>query len=232
LGAQNYYRGRATHFPGTGAACYCCLLTRQRRRELLTLWESQVRPCWGNTEGPATQTYPSTPTMAAIVGAIQVELGLRRLGGPENATAEAITVQISVETLPKLEVFRIPLSRTCPFHTPAVSVVLVPGHASETTVEELLDLAAGGSHNHAVLVLDWPLCVRARCLGCGCVWTPMMRLAAFRRCGRCPRCGSRQNVEEESVRSVERHSKWAERTIAGLGLPENHLHSVRVDKNG
>ncbi len=77
LGRQNYSHGRVTYFPATAnQACYGCMLSPTKRRELLELWQSTLRPCAPESDAGDSELV-STPTMAGIIGCIQVEFGLR-----------------------------------------------------------------------------------------------------------------------------------------------------------
>jgi len=231
LGGPDWSHGRVAYFPGVGGACYCCLLSERRRRELLTLGESSIRSCWPPLGNSDVQNYPSTPTMAAIVGALQVELGLRGLLNADDRPAEASVVEISLDPAPRLERLGIRPSCSCPFHYKTGRRVVAPKRGTQTTVEELLgSVEAGGAHP-AALVLDWPVCARARCAQCGFIWAPMRRLAWVRRFGGCPACRHQEFGALEVIRAVARDSPWAAYTLSELGLPEHHLHTVLLDGN-
>jgi molybdopterin-synthase adenylyltransferase len=226
LANPNYSRGRVSYFPGRAGACFGCLLTSERRRELLTLWESHVRPCW---DASTEHTYPSTAVMAAVVGSLQVEIGLRQVLFPgPDASLAGTSFEVELHPTPKLETLRIRLSPACPFHTHPGVLLGSPGTGAGTTIRALLDAASVRGLSDAVLVLDWPVCARAQCLECGHSWSPMRRLAAFRRSGRCPRCASARFREEATVATVGRDSQWAGLSLAELGLPERHLYTLRT----
>lgn len=219
LGAPNYSSGRVTWFPGRAGACFACLLPPRKLRRLLTLWDATVRPCAPPQPGEA---YPSTPTMAAITGAMQVELGLRHLFGMQG---ESQTTTITLDGGPRLETFRTPAGSTCPFHDALVGEV-VPAPAPGVTVGDFLSGYGPGAY----LALDWPVCTGARCRACGHGWAPMRRSAAFRARGACPVCRSRDILERETTRAVDAQSKWAGRTLGALGVPEHHLLTIRRAK--
>jgi predicted RNA-binding Zn-ribbon protein involved in translation (DUF1610 family) len=90
------------------------------------------------------------------------------------------------------------------------------------------DLLESVEGNDPVLVLDWPVCAAAACEDCGHKWAPLKRLAIFRRGGACPACGSRNVREEETVRTLTRHSSWASTALVDLGLPQHHLYTVHT----
>ena len=229
LATSDYSRGRVSYFPGRSGACFSCRLTHQRRRELLSLWEAASRPCWLEVDDLERRSYPSTPMMAAVVGAMQVELGLRQLLEPgKSKDSPAMTVEIALDPVQRTDVFSMAVSSTCPFHTPLGTRLAPQGLTSKMTVEDLLNQGRpeGNEPRRARLVLDWPICTSARCADCGYRWSPMARLAAFRKSGACPSCASRHFREEEVIRVVERGSRWAGLTLVELGLPEGHLHLI------
>jgi len=161
-------------------------------------------------------------------GAAQVELGLRRLFEPlEPGASLAKTLDIVLDPPQKLEVIEVRMSQTCPFHAPPRRRFAADGPASVTARELLdqagLELTGTGA---LALVLDWPICTSALCHECGHRWSPMARLAALRQTGVCPHCGSRHIVEIETLRRIERNSKWARRSLRDLGIPERHLHMI------
>ncbi|MEW6366471.1 MAG: ThiF family adenylyltransferase [Acidobacteriota bacterium] len=229
LGGSSYSRGRVTVFPGRDAACFCCLLTEGRRRELLTRWESESHPCWIEPAGPHAPAYPSTPTMSAIVGAMQVEIGLRWLyEGRRDPPSVAWSAEVDLsQAQPKMETIGLALSSFCPFHDAADTMLPSPGPSDRVTVVDLIQSAEATSARRAALVLDWPICTRARCAACGHTWAPMRRLAALRESGVCPGCASVNIRPEQVIREVERTSAWAASTLAQLDLPDRHLHTFR-----
>ena len=163
LGTQNYAHGRVTYFAGKGAACFGCRLTSQRRFELLTLWEGEAHSCSASAFSPEEREFPSTPTTAAVVGAMQVELGLRSIfARPQGTSRRSVSVDVGIEEVPHLESFRLPLSDACPFHDWNGALIASPGPASETTVAQLLEVAGHGNATRAALILDWPVCIAAR----------------------------------------------------------------------
>lgn len=220
LGRQNYAHGRVTYFPGgPHQACYGCMLSPTRRRELLELWQATVRPC---SEASAGEDLVSTPTMAGVTGCIQVELGLRWFfQSDEDVQQSARSVEIQIHPARRMEEFTIPVSADCPFHD--FQEWLHPLTRGDCTFGQLLD--DSGSDG---VILDWPICVDAKCMDCGEQWAPMLRLAALRRRGRCPKCGSSKILELQTIRDIARGSSWISQKPAALQLPANHLYSVRL----
>lgn len=220
LGGPDYWRGRVSFFPGRVGACFCCKLPPARRREILTTAHSRGNSCWADTIVPI---LPSTPTMAAIFGALQVDFGLRCLLDlkQQPSTSAAATIEIRLDKHAELTRFATHISPGCPLHGLATqSDACLP--YPQATARELLD-----AQNAEAIELDWPICVSARCTRCGKDWQPMRRVAWLRRFGACPECGSRQILENENLSFFDRNSHWADVPMIHLGLPSDHLYAVR-----
>jgi molybdopterin-synthase adenylyltransferase len=222
LGAPNCAHGRVSWFPGKTGACFGCKLTPRKRRNLLTFWDATVRPC---SEIPADVPRPSTPTMAAIIGSLQVELGLRWLMGGQQ---ESTTFEMSLEGDPRSEFFRTAVSPACPFHE-RPEEVMTPA-ARDSTLGQILESVKAPCSASACLALDWPICSRVRCLDCACEWAPWQRAAVVRRRCVCPSCGSRSILELESIRMISRGSPWAQQAPSAVGLPEDHWYTIRFHR--
>lgn len=219
LGWRNYSHGRVTFFPGTNdGACFACMLTPRRRRELLEWWQATVRPCspWNSTEAESA----STPMMAAIVGSMQVELGLRSVFESEDGAAPACrSVDISIHPTRRFDEFMVPVSSECPFHETYESLRGMTHDAM--TFAELLDCTSSDT-----LLLDWPICTEAKCVACNATWSPMQRVAKLRRKGRCPACQFPQVMELKIIREIGRDSEWLHSRPSALGLPDQHMYSM------
>jgi molybdopterin/thiamine biosynthesis adenylyltransferase len=224
LGRDDPSFGRVSVFPGRAdAACFGCLLGPRKRRELFETWHSTLRSCSDLPLVPGSS--PSTPTMAAIVGALQVEAGLRHLLEPRETSSSQVSRSVEIRVHPhmRLQEFTTEVSVACPFHR-VDRRDLVPMPDSRTTFGEFL-IATRASG----VVLDWPICLRARCLSCEAEWTGHSRLATLRRRGSCRSCGSTSLLELDVVRAVERDSPLAALAPTDLGLPADHRYRLRFD---
>ncbi len=229
LGTQNYSHGRVTFFAGKTSACFGCRLTSQRRRELLTLWDAEAHSCAVDALPIEDRVFPSTPTMAAVVGALQVEVGLRSLiAYQQGKPRKSVSVEITIDEPMHLDKIQVPVSDACPFHDSDGALIESPGPYTQTTVTHLLESAQLSNAPRSALALDWPLCTMAKCLDCGHSWHPMLRIALIRKKGACPACQSHRIADQQSVRTLVYGGPWASFTLAQLGLPERHLHSVEL----
>jgi len=218
LGAAGFSHGRVSYLPGRAAACYGCTLSRRKRAELLTFWDATVRPC---ATPPGAPPNTAAPTISALTGALQADTGLRLF--LEHASA-ASTLELTLDSPPRLHSFRLPLSPACPFHAPPPYTLLSAGDRGRSVRQFLSD---SGAAPGASLLLDWPLCVDARCRACSHRWAPFLRLAKFRRYGLCPSCSSRDILELATIRAIAPASRWSDLSLLDLGVPEQHLLTVR-----
>lgn len=201
--------GRVTWFPGRGGACFCCRLTARRRREYLQTWSSAAHPCRVPAEPGG---WSATPALAAVTAALQVHCAA---GWLDDEMREARSVEFRLEEPLRLDQIRIPLDESCPFHTPSPPLVAVEGPLGSA-------LRSGQA-----LEWEWPLCLRARCLDCGAEFEPRLRAARFRREGACPACGGRRLLELETLRRIAFGDPWGAKSAGDLGLPAEHLYSIR-----
>ena len=230
LGAADTARGRVTWFPGRHEACYSCRLRSQTRRELLTQLESPRYSCWGDPPAADAEFLSSTPTMAAIIGSMQVEIGLKHLLEQRRSGAtSSFSIDVSLSAPIAMNSIELKRSPSCPFHEQPEGV-LVPASASANFHDILASAPAPFPGARPVVLLDWPICTQADCEDCGRRWEPFRRAAALRRSGRCPYCRSRRVREHDTIQRIDSSSVWAARTPAELGVPTSHLHTVAFEQ--
>ena len=227
LAVDDSSSGAVLVFPGAHGPCFLCRVDAARRRALLWELQGSEDPCWLRERRLETEGFVSTtPVMASIVGALQVEMAVHAVaaGLESRETGSAHVVRLT----PRLEVenrtFR--QGTECPLHESAVTDVVARAdrRSDEWTVREMLSETAGPAAT-ATLCLDWPMTAAARCDSCGSTWEPWLRRARFRR-SMCPRCGAGSPVECEVVGEITAGSIWAGRSLADIGLPRSHIHEV------
>ena len=110
LGGYSHSLGRVTWLPGGAGACFSCLLTSRRRAEILSLWESSIYSCWmpNDQESPR---WSSVPSMASMIGGLQVETALRA-----RSKTSAFSIEIDLDSDPISRTIRHPKSQGCPLH--------------------------------------------------------------------------------------------------------------------
>jgi adenylyltransferase/sulfurtransferase len=228
LGMFNPSSGLVSIFPGHQGPCYACRKGAPRRRELLQDLQGREDSC-GVKERHLRDRgiVATTPTLSSIVGAFQVELGIRYLfkdiGGAPDA---GISYRIALHPQVQLDRLTFERSPNCPLHDPDSMVREVTERPDRVSTSwTARDLLAESGARDGFLAFDWPMTARAECRSCRYTWEPLMRRARFR-AGRCPECGGDDLVETEVLTGVEASSPWANRPLAALGLPAGHVHEV------
>jgi molybdopterin/thiamine biosynthesis adenylyltransferase len=235
LGLMNYSSGQVTFFPAEAGPCYACRKGSLRRAELLQELTGHEDPCWRKEEAiAAAGSIATTPLMASVVGALQVELGLRGTHATSSSDSTGHAYQITLH--PEISMRSVVFDRSpaCPLHDPLSCVTTVQecaeAQSDRWTIADLLRAADG---DDGFVALDWPLTAKAACRACQQTWEPLVRRARFRR-ATCPNCGGQDLVETEVLSTVDAASSWASRTLAALGLPRAHVFEVarRSDPDG
>ncbi|HLJ88273.1 MAG TPA: ThiF family adenylyltransferase [Candidatus Angelobacter sp.] len=208
LGGTNLRMGRVSWLPGGESACFSCLLSGQRRASLLSYWESAVHACWADAALPqqTQHRWTSTPSMASIVGGMQVEIGFGALREQEDAESPArgsyslssyvfssyasssYSLSMDFSSLEPVRRLTHARSTACPFH----------GEVSGD-------------------LLSFPVCTLALCETCGSEFKANHRIAWLRRRGICPACGSKDLTVVASQRNraaSERNPMVNERNLA------------------
>lgn len=111
LDSDNSGHGRVSWFP-PNAACFSCLLSRSRRAAALSNWDSRAGSCSAVIDGTPA---PGTPSMAAVVAGLQVELGLRSFF---ESQTESVSWKIWTDRGLRVETLSHRIAELCPFHWP------------------------------------------------------------------------------------------------------------------
>jgi molybdopterin/thiamine biosynthesis adenylyltransferase len=149
--------------PGPGA-CYECALSDAQFEEMrvpCNLLASKYE-----SEGK----IPTTPTIASIMGAVQVQEALKLLDEPrwEGRTLTGREFMFN-GTVGEASVVNLPARESCFAHSSLdlTKLVDLPDNTvNETTVAQLLTIARERLGEGAVIVLNFELCVEMRCPNC------------------------------------------------------------------
>jgi ThiF family len=220
LKGHAFWSGRVTWFPAANAAsnpaCYLCQLSSASRAELLSLALAASQSCATPPADP--NPLPSTPTMASLTAALQVDLGLRlHLSSEPPAEAQAWEISLPLPTT-SWTTHTIPRSVDCPWHRldPTLTLTRLP---MDQPLRETLGQNA--------LLLDWPISLRARCATCQHSWSPLTRVATLRRHATCPLCGSNHLHSIETLTTLNPIHPATNQTPTQLNLPQNHLFTLK-----
>ena len=224
LGTTNYSSGQVVFFPGAEGPCYACRKSGAQRSRLLQELQGREDPCWLKERASEdVAMITTTPLMASIVGAFQVEVGLRAVLGDARPADAGTAYRIVLHPAPLLEPIAFARSPNCPLHDPQSVLREVEERPVCADACTPADLLAGDAS--AAVSFDWPLAAQASCHACSHAWEPLVRRARFRN-EQCPKCGSADVVELEVLTSVSADSPWAQRTFASLGLPRGSVFEI------
>lgn len=208
--------GRVTWFDAApAAACALCGLPEHRRAELLSYALSPSLGCTAPSDHPRMS---GTLPVAAAVARAMLSLLEEQCRAP-GRTSFARILKLRSHTT---ETVSLTPGADCPWHAlppPSSLAELLPG---DTFAEAL-------QHSKACAFdLPWPVCLRARCLGCLAESAPMRRNAFTRRRAVCPHCGAAGTLEPlQTLETVYSGHALAACTPAALGLPANQLYQPR-----
>lgn len=215
-GALTAAAGLVRIFVPPEGACYECTLNDADYAEMNLHFSCQGVALADFSEGK----IPTTPTVASIIGAMQVQEALKLLHDqPVLAGHEIIydSIRHSLETI------LLPRRENCLGHSVLGSVTEVNEfRAEETTAAQLLDRARADLGPQARIELDRDVAVDARCR-CGHAgsWTirPVYRLQENDVA--CPACGTQRNLVQ--VHAIDDATPCLDATLAAWGLPPAHI---------
>lgn len=152
--------------PGQGG-CYECSFTRQE-------YEQVTVPCSRLTSIYAREgKIPTTPTIASLVAAVQVQEALKLLDPHRWEDRNLIGKEFIFHgTTARVEIFRRPFNANCLAHSlidPATIIEMPENRANNTTAAQLIARARQQLGATAHLALNFDLIVERRCSNCGII---------------------------------------------------------------
>lgn len=214
--------------PGKGA-CYECSFSEAQYEEIripCNLLASRYE-----NEGK----IPTTPTIASIMGAVQVQEALKLLdaGHWEGRTLSGREFLFN-GTVGEASVVSLPAKESCFAHTSMDLKKLVQlenASAKKTTAAELLAMAREQLSDDAVIVLNFELCVEMRCPNCQAA-TRMLRpeRKIFREELTCARCEhERYLVTTHTLGGspTDYREDFLDATLSDLGVPSLEIMEAR-----
>jgi molybdopterin/thiamine biosynthesis adenylyltransferase len=219
-GALTAAAGLMRVFVPPEGACYECSLSDADYAEMNLHFSCQGVALAGFFEGK----IPTTPTIASIIGAMQVQEALKLLHDqPVLAGHEIIydSIRHSLETI------LLPRRGDCLGHSVLGPVTEVAAfRAEETTAAQLLDRARADLGPQAHIELDRDVAVDARCRrGHAGSWEirPVHRLKESDVA--CPVCGAQRELVQ--VHAINDSTPCLDTTLAAWGLPPAHIVRAR-----
>jgi molybdopterin/thiamine biosynthesis adenylyltransferase len=215
LAENGEMEGRVTWFPPyPEAACFACLIPPGSR--LLQGVDSAGGSCSAR-ELQSGVTGLAPPSAGPIIGGWQAETGVRLALDP---AAVPVT---TTWRIPGGDAYTAERRPDCPFHDAERHERAAGPGRNRVPVREWL--AAAGARDG--VLLDWPLCVEARCTGCGLRTRPFRYLSVVRWHMRCGECGGAL-VALTSTRALAPGQDWLGRPLESLGLSPYHCYRRRA----
>lgn len=229
LGLLNSSQGMVSIYPDAVGPCYACRMTPDARCRLLDELWARPAPC--REEGRAQgrqEGAPTTPMMASVVAAIQVELGLRHvLSEEEGGDPQGRACRIQLAPQRRLDDFIFERDSRCPLHGEAIERVRELPKARSDRCSPA-DLLAQFGSPRAALRLDWPMVTQARCRRCGHRLQGLRLRRSVLRTKPCPSCRERDWRETQTLERL-RDSEIARLPLSQLGLPLGHIHEIALE---
>jgi molybdopterin-synthase adenylyltransferase len=205
----------------TDCACYACLLAPSYRTRLL-------QKSYGSSGGcsqVAIQTHNSSTPMLDLTRQVarkEVTMGLELLSAPNGRNEfESISFSLSrCDLSDDWEAISHHRSACCPFHEPQSARARVK--TGDDTIARLLERTGASS-----VVLDWPICLEARCRLCSTVCRSRFRMAEFWSQAKCPNCLSMELTPIVVLHEIDSHSHWSQLSLDTFGITDKHLLQIK-----
>jgi adenylyltransferase/sulfurtransferase len=204
------------YIPGKGA-CFECNLPQQAYKEL-----AHRLSCLPPVQEADRDRVPTTPTIASIIAAIQVQEALKLVHGIEVRGGSGLIFNgLKNECLPVL--FK--QNGQCLQHSRTGPVTRIEGSVAALTVEKLLDRLDGDAGEGGRIMLEYDLVYRLDC-ACGTSVDKLFRLNAMKQEDyMCPACGKLMVASMTSV--ADRTSPFKDRTLAECHIPPSEIITVK-----
>ncbi|MCD6352321.1 MAG: ThiF family adenylyltransferase [Armatimonadetes bacterium] len=213
-GAIEVMRGVARVFVPPDGPCYECtmsemdykLLSVRRSCALLTREEVELGK------------VPTTPTIASIIGGLQVQEGIKMLHSERELPFLAGRGYIFDGVYHQSYVVEYQRREDCPAHYTYPELQPRPWSVFTTTGADLFAAAQEQMGDEAVVEFEREVCVGLRCTQCG---TYERRFGALSQIteeeARCPQCG--QVRDPDLIHALYGHEDFLDLPLAELGLP-------------
>jgi len=205
------------YVPPNGA-CFECNLTDEDYRRVNLRYSCQLLERRGLIEA----SVPTTPTIAAVIGAWQVQEAVKFIHGRPVAASQGVGYQGLTHAFYIVNYRR---RAGCPAHDMIGDVSMLAEASSQLSVDELLSVVRSHFGATAAVELDREIIYRILCPGCGAredVLLPHHRLSREDR--RCPRCGSERTLSMTHV--LDGSEPFGDARLSELGIPPLHILTV------
>jgi adenylyltransferase/sulfurtransferase len=219
-GGLDTLNGSVSFFMPPSSACYECTLSKVDRAEL----QKRIS-CLKNVDPEIKHHVPTAPTVASIVGGLQVQLGIRQLHGLQVPAGKRLGLYGLSDVFFDIA---LEISEECGLHTTADAIGEIKElkGSENDSIEKLLH-AAKREWNAERLIWDFDrdLFTSLTCTQCGkkndFIGTQSLyNGSAF--------CGCGGAYKPQITVSYEGTEAWGEKSLRDLGFPSDHIYCAET----
>lgn len=205
------------YIPGKGA-CYECNLPTEAYKEI-----KRRLSCLLPVEEVEQGRVPTTPTIASIIGGLQVQEALKLIHGHKVTGGSGLIFNgLTNESLPA----NFTLNTRCLNHNQFKSVISTARGAEDTTFGELLHMAEEKLGSRAAIHLDFDLVSRVTCT-CGYSEKTLKRLDKLGSGElKCPKC--KKLMQPDITSTISKATSWfMDKTLSQGQVPPFHIITAK-----
>ena len=215
--------GVAKVFMPPDGSCYECAMTENDYRLISLRYSCPLL----KQEDILMGKVPTAPTIASIIGGLQVQEALKLLHGLPAAEGTALVFNGAANNFYQTKYSR---REDCLSHETYETIVPLP-LSSANTVRQLFDAVAddGGENGNSMrLLLDRDFLLRLVCRSCEIekeIDRPLCQVGS--RDGICEKC--KQPLSTETTCEIDSNSPLAARSLSSLGVPDYDIVKVATE---
>jgi len=223
-GGLDTLNGSVSFFAPPATACYECTLSSVDRAEL----QKRIS-CLKSTDPEIKQHVPTAPTIASIIGALQVQLGVRYLHGLQVPAGKRLGMYGLSDVFFDIA---LQISEDCGLHTSVDPLDLKLQQLDRTEKDSLISILdfAKSSWNAERLLWDFDrdLIVGLTCMECSkhseFIGTQSLYNGS-------PFCDCGGAFKPQITTSYEGSEDWGSRNFRDLGFPSDHIYCAETPTN-
>ncbi len=218
-GGMNELSGIVRVFVPPEGACFECNLSDQDYQQLNLRYSCQLLPRQDIVEGHT----PTTPTIASVVAAWQVQEAVKWLHDKPVAASQGVSYNGLTHNFFVVNYRR---REDCLAHETFEDVLPLPEASAQISVEDLLSILRQRLGVDVVVELDREIVYGMSCPNC-VTHTPMLQ-PLFRLTHRdslCPQCDAERSLH--LTHHLDGREPFAEKSLSDLGIPPLHIMTAK-----
>lgn len=222
-GGLDTLNGSVTVFKPPETACYECSLTHTDRIEL----QKRIS-CLKSTEPEIKHHVPTAPTIASIIGGLQVQIGIRALHGLEIPAGKRLGLYGLSDVFFDM---KLELSEDCGMHAVADPLPDTIERLPVSITENLQKILSAAKEKWKAESLTWDfdrdLIVALQCTSCGKSQDFIGTSSLYTGAITCECGGLFKTVLSNEYTGNE---NWGKKTFRELGFPEDHIYCAKTSE--